>query len=561
MLSSREHLLEIAALADGELEETPCAALLLAHAFAESTRVLELRRGQVQKRIVLLEGVPVDCRSNLLHETIGRFMVQQGKLTEEAYARCYQRSLEKGVRIGEVLIAERLVDASELYRLLQQSLAKKLLDLFTWTQGEFRVTGEPATSDSTLKVKVPQLVVTGVTRFASQELIDRWTGPLVGKRLVRHPQPLFAIEEVRLTPQQSRLYEALSQPQPIEELAGDLAPEELSRQLCALVMLGVVVAEDQVPATVVAPSPAATPTPAAAGAPAPAAASATAPLPSTGAVLAAVPAPAVPAPSAASLSTVRAASRPPASSVAADLASGGGPADALKVGNEVYQAYLAFQRQDAFDLLGVPEDAPLAFIQFQYFDFARRFAPWRFSGPTLGSLAEKARDLFLAGANAYAELADNARRGALVYRRKTLREEAERKSREPYFQIKTDLLDPETQYKKGVALRDSGKLKAALQQFEFAADCDPQNAFYRAEAAYTRFLESPSLAVKVLPELREAMRIDPQCGVAALYAGEVTGGLGDRAQAEVLLRKAGKLLPGDRRPVEALKRLSAEKKK
>ena len=560
MLLSREHLLEIAARSDGHLEAIPCATLLLAHAFAESTRVLELRRGQVQKTIVLLEGVPVDCRSNLLHETIGRFMVQQGKLSEEDYTRCFQRSMQQGVRIGEVLIAEGLVDASELYRLLQQSLAKKLLDLFSWTQGEFRVTHDPVISDSTLKIKVPQLVATGITRFAPQELVDRWTAPLVGKRLARHPQPLFAIEEIRLTPQQSHLYEALARPQRMDELAGELAPEELSRQLCALVLRGAGGAEDQLPATVGAPAPApppaVEPVTAETEVPAPVAAPSAPP-----SAPEAPPTPVAPPRPAAAVSTVRAASRPPASSIAADLASGEVPADALKAGNEVYQAYLTFQRQDAFDLLGVPEDAPLAFIQFQYFDFARRFAPWRFGGPALVSLAEKARELFLAGAKAYTELADAERRGALAYRRKTLRDEAERKSREPYFQIKTDLLDPETQYKKGVALRDSGKLKAALQQFEFAADCDPQNALYRAETAYTRFLDSPSLAAKVLPELREAVRIDPQCGVAALYAGEVTGVLGDRAQAEVLLRKAGKLLPRDRRPVEALKRLSSEKKK
>ena len=56
------------------------------------------------------------------------------------------------------------------------------------------------------------------------------------------------------------------------------------------------------------------------------------------------------------------------------------------------------------------------------------------------------------------------------------------------FAIKTDLLDSESQYKKGKALMDAGKHREALMLLEFAADCDPQNGVYAAELAYCRFL-------------------------------------------------------------------------
>lgn len=76
--------------------------------------------------------MPVDCRSNLLHETLSRFMVARGDLTDEVSQECLNKSIVRGLQLGEVLILEGLITASELYRVLQQSLAKKLLDGFTW---------------------------------------------------------------------------------------------------------------------------------------------------------------------------------------------------------------------------------------------------------------------------------------------------------------------------------------------------------------------------------------------------------------------------------------------
>src|SRR6185295_14027973 len=118
--------------------------------------------------------------------------------------------------------------------------------------------------------------------------------------------------------------------------------------------------------------------------------------------------------------------------------------------------------------------------------FTRRFAPRDLDPP---DLAEKARDLFLAGARAYAELADREQRETLLFRRKTLREERAKKPTAS-FAIKTDLLDAEAQYKKGKALVDAGKVREALMLLEFAADCDPQNSLYAAELAYCRFLNT-----------------------------------------------------------------------
>src|ERR1700732_1105197 len=61
----------------------PFAALLLALSAHRRTLIVEVRRKQISKRIVFEHGLPVDCRSNLVHETLGRYTVTPGHIVAE----------------------------------------------------------------------------------------------------------------------------------------------------------------------------------------------------------------------------------------------------------------------------------------------------------------------------------------------------------------------------------------------------------------------------------------------------------------------------------------------
>jgi hypothetical protein len=512
----------LAALEQGELEEVPVAPLLCALADAGATAVVDFERRQVRKSVVLEHGAPVDCRSNLVHETLGRFLVAQGKLDAEALGGCLSEAAARDLPLGEILLGRGTLQPVELYRLLQQNLAKKLLDLFTWTDGRFRVSRDVPVVRSALRVKVHQLVLTGLVRFAPQAQIDAAIAALVGERLQLHPAPRFDLGELRLTGVQPRVLTALAAGGRLDELAAAAgAPaEELSRFVLALVALGAAL-----PASVASRL--------------------------------------VQAPAGAAAGEVRAAAAPPATAPAA--APAGAPAGALAaalveaLNNDVMQAFLRYRQQDAFDFFGLPEEASPAAIEARYLELAERWSPARFAAAELEPLAERARDLFLAAARSYAELAASEQRSALLFRRKTLREQGAR--RPAQHGIRTDLLDPEVQFRKGQEHLEAGHLREAAQQFQFAADCDPQNGLYLAELAWTRHRLTPGLAERTLRELEEALRVDPQCGLASYYAGLICGELGRPEQAENHLRAASRRLAPDRRPIEALKALATKKKR
>ncbi len=538
-------------MAEGRLEETPFSCLLLAHALNSHTTVIELRRPPVSKKIVLEAGVPVDCRSNLAHETLGRFMVAAGRITEEEFHSSLSQTVAQSVPLGEVLIERGLIGGEELYRLLQQNLAKKLLDLFTWRHGEFRISGEAPTAESPLKVRVPQLIATGIIRFAPQEEVDAAIAPLVGKHLAINPDPYFAASELKLTAPQQRLSDALATPKQMHELvaAAGLPLDEITRLLYALVLLGSVVALDRPPAVRTGAIP--IPVPAGAAAPPPPTNPPASVLPtaSAGRELATQRVPIVKLPPV---------TDPPATPSAAPAPATGA---SEKRRNQLMQTYLAHRRLDPFDLLGLPEEATAPLIEARFLDFAERTAPWSFSGT---DLEEKARELFATGARAYAQLIDTESRGTLLFRRRTLREERERRPDPERFKIKTDLLDPEAQFRKAQAAMEAGRTKEAIQLLEFAADCDPGNGLYKAELAYARFTHSPgapSIVRQAARDLKEALRVDPRCGLAAFYLGEVAGALGELDDAEAALRQAIRLMAPDRRPIEALKVLQGRRKR
>ncbi len=522
--------------------------LLLAHAVHGHTAVIELRRPPVSKKIVLEAGVPVDCRSNLAHETLGRFMVAAGRISEEEFHSALSQTAAQSVPLGEVLIERGLIGGEELFRLLQQNLAKKLLDLFTWRQGEFRISGEPPTAESPLKVKVPQLIATGIIRFAPQEEVDAAIAPLVGKHLALSTDPFFPVAELKLSAAQQRLSEALKTPRQLHELveAAGLPLDEIARLLYALALLGSVVALDRPPAARTGAIPIFS-----AAAAAAVAAAAGSPTPPRSTVAAA------PELATRQVPILKLPPTPPPAAAPAPAPIGASE----QRRNELMQIYLSHRRLDPFDLLGLAEDAAPPLIEARFLAFAERSAPWSFAGT---DLEEKARELFTTGARAYAQLVDAESRGTLLFRRRTLREERERRPDPDRFKIKTDLLDPEAQFRKALAQLEAGRSKEAIQLLEFAADCDPGNGLYRAELAYARFHNAPgapSIVRQAANDLKEALRVDPRCGLAALYLGEVAGALGELDDAEAALRQAIRLMAPDRRPIEALKALQGRRKR
>lgn len=512
----RDQIARVLEARTGTLEETPYAILLVALAASGADAVLELRRNVLQKTVIFDAGAPVDCRSNIATEILGRFLVTAGKVSEADATAAFAVAASRGVPLGEILIERKLLTPTDLYRALQQNLGRKLLEPFSWTDGTWSVADNPLPLASSLRVKVPQLLVTGIQKVEPQENADEAAAGAEGLHLAITPDPLFELDELRLSAAQQKVVDAARNAWKLEQLRATpgIDTDEMNRTLYALLLLGIVeptvqprreaprfemvnpfaAAEEETPIEVslatiepeTAPEP--EPTPA-----------------------------------------------PPAHTSA----------------EEVVSAYLSFRRKDSFDLLGVEEsEGPVPIIK-AYLGMAERFLPSRFPEKSPDGLRDKAQEVFLAAARAYAELADPARREALIKKRAKLREEAEAAAKAG----PAAMIDPEVLWKSGVNLAAGGKLREALGSFELAAQCDAQNGTYAAEVAWCRYRLGNTPAANAIKLVKNALRIDPNAGVAYLYAGQLQAVLGKTVEAQGYLQRAASLLPDDPRPIEAAKRV------
>lgn len=518
MIPNAEQLRAISQMSQGDLGEIPLPVLLHAHAVHERSLVLAIERRELRKEIVLENGVPVDCHSNLLQDTLGKYMVGRGDITEQQNLEILSKSATTGQPVTEILVADGIVSASDLYKILQLNLAKKLLDSFTWRSGSFRVKTEIPRVDSPLKVKTPQLVLTGVSNFAPQEEVERAMAPFLEKPFFLDPRAPVSLKDLRLSNEHRQILGLLSSGKTAGELEREsgMPRAKILRLLYSFALIGVAV-----------PSGWLSSEPAAEGAPDAdlAAGAATAELERTVA--------------------------------GAELSA----EQAHLLSNEVMETYLRHRKLDAFDLLGIPDDADRPRVEEAYLAFCQKFAPWTFEHPSLATLREKARDLFVAGGAAFGELSNPETRDSLIARRHRRARELGSDEARNAFAIKSNLLDSETQFKKGLALTEEGKFAEAVELLEFAYDCEPRNSVYRAELAFCRFRKDPALEKdRSLEELDETIRIDPECGLALYYLGVILGEAGEFAVAEPWLQKAIKLMAPDRRPIEALKRLKAEER-
>ncbi len=503
----------------GDLGEIPFPVLLHAFAVHHRSVVLSIERRQVKKDVILENGVPMDCQSNLLPDTLGKFMVGRGDLTEEQNLAILSKSATTGTSFSELLVTEGVLNPHDLYKILQQNLAKKLLDAFTWRSGAFRVSTILPEVDSPLKVNAPQLVLTGISKFAPESEIAEAMAPFEGKKFFVHRKPPVPLEDLRLSNEHQAVLRLLTQGKTLTELQVETGVDKnrALRLLYSLAVIGAAIPEDWREAE---------PEVEAEG-----------DIPDSD-----FAAPAAPIPSATSLPSV---------------------GNVVEIRNRVMEMYLRFRKLDAFDLLGISENATREQVDKAFIDYCEKFLPARFASPDLQVMEEKARDLFLAGGRAFGELSNPETRNSLIGRRQSRSRQLSSEETRNAFAIKSNLLDSETQFAKGMALVKQGKYAEAIELLQFAHDCEPQKGLYRAELAYCRYRKAPEFEAKTaIDALRETVRIDPECGLAYYYAGLIHADNAEFAEAEPLLQRAIKLMAPDRRPIEALKKLKvAEREK
>ena len=189
--------------------------------------------GKLQKVLVFKEGAPVLVRSNSARECLGRRLLQSGKISKAALEESLSRGKADGVRQGEALVAMGVIGEEEVEHELRAQVEDKLLDPFTWNEGEaWRQPGvERISYASEVQGWTPRGVVFhGAGRMSLQRAATRLQ-PLIEARVSLHTGSISP--EERSIPHIRHAITAMSD----EVLVGDLL-ESHARALLALWVTG-----------------------------------------------------------------------------------------------------------------------------------------------------------------------------------------------------------------------------------------------------------------------------------------------------------------------------------
>ena len=135
------------------------------------TGALVMERADYETKLYLREGRPVFATSTAEQLRFGAMLVKMGKVTEEAMERMVAK--QRGARIGQALLHEKILTEEELAVLLKVQVSEVIFDTFEWHDGEFTFFDRvpPPATAVTLDMDVQNLIIEGIRRIDDRERV------------------------------------------------------------------------------------------------------------------------------------------------------------------------------------------------------------------------------------------------------------------------------------------------------------------------------------------------------------------------------------------------------
>jgi Domain of unknown function (DUF4388) len=98
---------------------------------------LVVRKGETERVVLLKNGDIASVGSNLPRDRLGAFLIRLGRVNEEQMEQAQALSKTQGVRIGQVLVQQKLIAPHELWSCIQEQITELFADIVQWTEGSF----------------------------------------------------------------------------------------------------------------------------------------------------------------------------------------------------------------------------------------------------------------------------------------------------------------------------------------------------------------------------------------------------------------------------------------
>ena len=142
------------------------------------TGMLLLERHQTQKVVYFKQGQPIYVESNLNTETLGRYLVRQGKITSEDLEQSLEELAHSDAHHGEIMVRGGMIDQASLAEALVAHQEEKITNTFSWFDGtySFEKTEYWPKNISILPLRPYHILFSGIETWYEPSLIHTWMG-------------------------------------------------------------------------------------------------------------------------------------------------------------------------------------------------------------------------------------------------------------------------------------------------------------------------------------------------------------------------------------------------
>ena len=225
----------------GEVGDSSVPELLRSFLGSGESGVLTFRSGEITKSLHIRDGKVVYAASTNPDERLGEDLLYRGKISARQYLEA-SKMIRPGRRLGAILIEMGALEPEELIAAVEHHVREILMDLFTWTQGDYElvIKDMDPTSMVTLNISTENLILEGIRRCRAWSQVLRGIGDIESQ-----PMPTGSTEvlyKLELTEEEQEILARVNGRSTVEQICevSYLTNFETCRILWALQVLGVI---------------------------------------------------------------------------------------------------------------------------------------------------------------------------------------------------------------------------------------------------------------------------------------------------------------------------------
>lgn len=206
----------------GDLQRDASFPRLLAHLNeSELTGTLEVRAGEVCKKVYLKEGEAVFASSNSNDDWLGVTLVKTGKISLQQFDYSTEVMKKSGRRHGAVLVELGYITPKELFWAIKHQVKEIIYSLFEYDRAEYEfVEGQVPDEVITLKMSAGSLIYEGVSRVDNLIRIKEEMPP-VWTTLQLNDDPLRLFQNVQFSPKDRKILSLVDGQRTIKQVIED----------------------------------------------------------------------------------------------------------------------------------------------------------------------------------------------------------------------------------------------------------------------------------------------------------------------------------------------------